>query len=142
MNPSRVISLHGNQVELVPATGGRSRMEHRKHVKYILPAKRVISELPEHEKFGRKSKLRLNPAAIPDLKWEWMEDRHTEGIGVTSGVKHMYECAANPQVNTILVNTYRNSSCALDICVVATMFSTVVSSKIDTCVTQEKWHCK
>ena len=68
VNPSRVIHLHGNQVKLAPATGGRSRMEHRKHVKYILPVERVISELPEYEKFGRKSKLRLDSATIPDFK--------------------------------------------------------------------------
>ena len=112
-------------------------MEHRKHVKYILPVKRVISELPEYEKFGRKGKLRLDLAAIPDLKWEWMEDRHMEGIGTTSGVKHMFECTTNPQVNTILVNTYRNSAYTQDICVVTTICSTVVSSKMDTCHSRE-----
>ena len=142
VNLSRVICLHGNQVELVPATGGRSRMEHRKHVKYILSVERFISELPEYEKFGRKSKLRLDPVAISNLKWEWTEDRNMEGIGMTSGVKHMYEFAANPQVKTILVNTRRNSAHLQDICVVTTMSSTVVSSKIDMSVTQEKWHCK
>ena len=89
-SPSRVLGVCGNQIELVPATGGRTRMEHRKHVKYILPAERVISELPEYGKFGRKSKLRLDPAAIPDIKWEWMEDRHTGSIGMTSEVKHMH----------------------------------------------------
>ena len=117
-------------------------MEHRKHVKYILPVERVISELPEYKNFGRKSKLRLDPAAIPDFKWEWMEDRHMEGIGTTSGIKHMYECGANPQVNIILVNTYRNSAHVQDLCVTTTMCSTVVSSKVGTCETQEKWHCK
>ena len=141
-SPSRVLSVYGNQVELVPATGGRSRMEHRKHIKYILPAERVISELPEYEKFGRKSKLRLDPAAIPDLKWEWMEDRNTGSIGMTSEVKHMHEKEALPQVNTILVNTYRNFVHVQDICVVKAMCSTVVSSRIDKCVTQEKWYCK
>ena len=130
--------MHGNQVELVPATGGRSRMEHRKHIKYILPAERVISELPEYEKLGRKSKLRLDPAVIPDLKWEWMEDRHTGSIGTTSEVKHMHGKEALSQVNIILVNTYRNSAYVQDICVVKTMCGTIVSSRIDRCITQEK----
>ena len=70
-SPSRVLKMVGNQVGLVPATGGKSRREHRKHVKYILPAKKIISDMPEHERFGRKSKLRLAPSAISDLSWEW-----------------------------------------------------------------------
>ena len=52
VNPSQVISLHGNQVELVPATGGRPR----KHLKYTLPAEKVISELPEYENLGEKAR--------------------------------------------------------------------------------------
>ena len=47
-SPSRVLKMVGNQVELVPATGGKSRREHRKHVKYILPAKKIISDMPEY----------------------------------------------------------------------------------------------
>ena len=58
---SRVLKMVGNQVKLVPVTGGKLRREHRKHVKYILPAKKIISDMPEYERFGRKSKLRLPP---------------------------------------------------------------------------------
>ena len=66
-SPSRVLKMVGNQVELVPATGGKLRREHRKHVEYILPAENVIADMPKYERFGRKSKLRLAPSAIPDL---------------------------------------------------------------------------
>ena len=34
----RVVTLQGQQVELMPAHGGKTKMEHVTHVKYILPA--------------------------------------------------------------------------------------------------------
>ena len=48
-SPSIVLKMVGNQVELVPATGGKLRRKHRKHVKYILPAEKIISDMPEYE---------------------------------------------------------------------------------------------
>ena len=42
-------------------------MKHIKHVKYILPADRYIKQIPDHNDFGRKTTLRLNPDRIPDL---------------------------------------------------------------------------
>ena len=47
-----IISFKGNQVELIPATGGRSKMEHISNIKYIMPAERYISQLPDYELFG------------------------------------------------------------------------------------------
>ena len=89
VSPSRVVIVRGNQVKLVPTTGGKSRMEHRKFVKYILPADKIILEIPNYERFGRKSKLQLTPSAIPNLKWEWTEDLHLDGIELMSTVKHL-----------------------------------------------------
>ena len=37
-------------------------------MKYILPADRVISNLPNYQSFGRQSKLRINPQHTPILK--------------------------------------------------------------------------
>ena len=88
-SPSRVLKMVGNHVKLVPATGGKLRREHRKHVKYILPAEKIISDMPEYERFGMKSKLRLAPSTIPDLGWEWTEDLHTQDIGLPSKVQNM-----------------------------------------------------
>ena len=45
--------------------------------------------MPEYERFGRKSKLRLAPSTIPDLGWEWTEDLHTQDIGLPSKVQNM-----------------------------------------------------
>ena len=65
----RVVTLKGNQVELMPSTGGKTFMAHITHVKPITPADRVIQQIPDYLQFGRKHILRLNPQNIPDLGW-------------------------------------------------------------------------
>ena len=66
----RVISLKGNQVEVMPATGGKSHFVHIQDIKYVLPADSIIAKLPNYDNFGRKTTLRINPDNIPDLHWE------------------------------------------------------------------------
>ena len=44
-------------------------MVHIKDIKVILPVDRVINEMPDYTKFGKKSKLDLDPTKIPDLNW-------------------------------------------------------------------------
>ena len=44
-------------------------MVHIKDIKVILPVDQVINEMPDYTKFGRKSKLDLDPMKIPDLNW-------------------------------------------------------------------------
>ena len=39
----RIVSFKGNQVKLIPSTGGRSKMEHISNIKYIMPTERYIS---------------------------------------------------------------------------------------------------
>ena len=39
----RIVSFKGNQVELIPSTGHRSKMEHISNIKYIMPTERYIS---------------------------------------------------------------------------------------------------
>ena len=58
-------------------------MKHIKHVKYILPADRYISQLPDYSKFRRKTTLRMNPDHIPDLHWKLANAHHTPSIGCT-----------------------------------------------------------
>ena len=48
----RIVSFQGNQVELIPSTEGKSKMEHVSNIKYIMPAERYISQLPDYELFG------------------------------------------------------------------------------------------
>ena len=87
----RIVSFKGNQVELIPSTGGKSKMEHISNIKYIMPAERYISQIPDYKTFGRQTKLRLNPCNIPDLSWKWAETVHTQDIGrvTTSQIFHV-----------------------------------------------------
>ena len=64
-----MVAIKGNRVEVAPAEGGKSQMVHITDVKYILPADNIIAKLADY-KFGRKTKLRLNPQNVPDLNWE------------------------------------------------------------------------
>ena len=50
-----IVSFKGNQVKLIPSTGGKSKMEHISNIKYIMPAERYISQLPDYEIFGRQT---------------------------------------------------------------------------------------
>ena len=79
----RIVSLKGNQVEIQPTNGGPTEMKHIKHVKYILPTDRYISQLPDYSKFGRKTTLRMNPDHMLDLHRKLVNTYHTTSIGYT-----------------------------------------------------------
>ena len=79
----RVVSLKGNQVEIQPAIRGPTEMKHIKHVKYVLPTDKYISQLLNYSWFGRKTALRLNPDHIPELHWKLTNTYHTINIGQT-----------------------------------------------------------
>ena len=55
------------KVELIPSTGGKSKMEHISNIKYIMPTECYKSQIPDYETFGRQMKLCLNPHNIPNL---------------------------------------------------------------------------
>ena len=66
----RVVSLKGNPVEVMSATGGKSHFVHIQDIKYVLPADSIIAKLPNYNNFARQTTLRLNPDNIPDLHWD------------------------------------------------------------------------
>ena len=76
----RVISQKGNQVEIQPAEGGETVMFHVTDVKKIIPVDQAISQLPDYNKLGRLTKLRLNPRNIPDLDWKLASELNTTPI--------------------------------------------------------------
>ena len=45
---------------------------------------RVNNEIPDYTKFGRKSKLDLDPAKIPDLNWDLSTKLHTQTTPTTT----------------------------------------------------------
>ena len=55
-------------------------MKHIKHVKYVLPIDKYISQLPDYSWFGRKTTLRINPDKILDLHWKLVGTHHTTNI--------------------------------------------------------------
>ena len=131
----------GNQVKLVPATGGKSRREHRKHVKYILPAEKIISDMPKYERFGRKSKLRLAPSAIPDLGWEWTEDLHTQDIGLPSKVQNMkVPRPKGEELHTVYVKSCNNLVKIHGEVKLVQSCGMFVSTKPSVCMAKKLWH--
>ena len=73
----RVISQKDNQVEKWPAEGGETVKFHVTDVKKIIPVDQAISQLPDYNKLGRQTKLRLNPKNIPDLDWQLASELNT-----------------------------------------------------------------
>ena len=73
----RVISQKGNQVEIQPAEGGETVKFHVTDVKKITSVDQAISQLPDYNKLGRLTKLRLNPKNIPNLDWQLVSELNT-----------------------------------------------------------------
>ena len=83
-----VVAIKGNQVEIAPAEGGKSQMVHITDVKYILPADSIIAKPPDYNKFGCKTKLRLNPQNVPDLNWELATTANTKPMPPTTTINY------------------------------------------------------
>ena len=131
----RIVSFKGNQVELIPSTGGRSKMEHISNIKYIMPAERYISQLPDYEIFGPQTKLHLNPNNIPDLSWKWADTVNTQDIGkvTVSHIFHMDDMLTQDAVEMILVNTNVYTHSTTNLCTTGDVWKTVVNSSIKPC---------
>ena len=80
----RVLKMRGNQVDVQSVLGDQVKMVHIKDVKVILPVDKVINEMPDYTKFGRKSKLDLDPTKIPDLNWVLLTRIHTHTTPMTT----------------------------------------------------------
>ena len=71
-----VIKQKGNQVEIRPAEGGETTKVHVTDVKKVTPAEHIATQLPDYNKLGRLTKLKLNPKSIPDLDWQLASELH------------------------------------------------------------------
>ena len=100
----RVVAIKGNQVEVTPAEGGKNQMVHITDVKYILPADNIIAKLPNYIKFGRKTKLRLNPQNIPDLNWGLAITANTKSIPTTTTATYTFPMSAVIKTTTSAPN--------------------------------------
>ena len=131
----RIVSFKGNQVELIPSTGGKSKMEHISNIKYIMLAERYIYQLPDYEIFGQQTKLHLNPKNIPDLSWKWADTVNMQDIGkmTVSHIYHMDDFLIHHDVNTILVNTGVYTHSTNNFCTTVDVCKTVISSSTEPC---------
>ena len=71
-----VIKQKGNQVEIKPAEGEETTKVHGTDIKKVIPAHHISAQLPDYNKLGRLTKLRLNPKSIPDLDWQLASELH------------------------------------------------------------------
>ena len=76
----RVVSQKGNQVEIRPAEGGETIKFHMTDIKKVIPVDQAITQLPDCNKLGCLTKLRLNPKNIPDLDWQLVSELNTTPI--------------------------------------------------------------
>ena len=49
-------------------------------IKKVVPVDQAIAQLPDHNKLGHLTKLRLNPKNIPDLDWQLASELNTTSI--------------------------------------------------------------
>ena len=112
----RIIKLVGHKVHLQPCQGGPVREEHLDHIKYVLPADRYISAVPDYERFSCKTNLRLNPKNIPDLQWDLTNELHTLNIGAvfTTPQGKTEEIDEIVEVNTMYINICSYIKCKID----------------------------
>ena len=120
-------------------------MEHISNVKYIMPAERYISQIPNYETFGCQMKLCLNPRNIPDLSWKWAEMVHTQDIGkvTTSQIFHVDVKSAEKKeksvktslvyedLESIYVNSHMYTIPSKAICTVTDSCNMVVSNCVN-----------
>ena len=108
----RIVKLVGHKVHLQPCQGGPTREEHLDHIKYVLPADRYISVVPDYEQFGHKTNLRMSPKNIPDLKWNMTDELHAMNIGAVLKPQHK-GTREDREVNEIVdINTMYNNICS------------------------------
>ena len=110
-------------------------MEHISNIKYIMPAERYISQMPDYEIFGQQTKLHLNPQNIPDLSWKGANTIHTQDISrvIVSHIFHLDDLLTQDVVNTILVNANVYTQPTADLCTTVSACTTMVSSYEKSC---------
>ena len=62
----KVVFQKGNQVEIRPAEGGETIKFQMTDIKKVIPVDQAITQLPDYNKLGHLTKLRLNLKNIPD----------------------------------------------------------------------------
>ena len=96
-----VIKQKGNQVEIRPAEGGETTKVHVTDIKKIIPADHISAQLPDYNKLGRLTKLRLNPRSIPNLDWQLASELHPS-LALYKTAKVTDQITATTQATSII----------------------------------------
>ena len=97
----RVIKQKGNQVEIRLAEGGETTKVHITDVKKVIPAEHFSTQLPDYNKLGCLTKLRLNLKSIPDLDWQLASELHPS-TSLYQTAKISDQVTATTQATTIV----------------------------------------
>ena len=96
-----VIKQKGNQVEIKPAEGGETTRVHVTDIKKVIPADHISAQLPDYNKLGRLTKLRLNPKSILDLNWQLASELHPS-LALYKTAKIYDQVTATTQATSII----------------------------------------
>ena len=97
----RVVKQKGNQVEIRSAQGGQTTKVHVTDIKKVTPAEHISTQLPDYNKLGRLTKLRLNPKSIPDLDWQLASELHPN-LALYQTAKISDQVTATTQATTMV----------------------------------------
>ena len=97
----RAIKQKGNQVEIKLAEDGETTKVHVTDIKKIIPADHISIQLPDYNKLGRLTKLRLNPKSIPHLDWQLASELHSN-LALYKTVKISDQVTATTQATSII----------------------------------------
>ena len=67
----RVIKYLGKTQVLLRNSKGEEAKHHVAYLKKTNPIQETVKKIPDFRKFGRATKLQLNPDRVSDLKWEY-----------------------------------------------------------------------
>ena len=88
-------------MEIRPADGGETSKVHVTDIKKVTPAEHISTQLPDYNKLGRLTKLRLNPKNIPDLDWQLASELHPN-ISLYQTAKMSNQVTATTQATTMV----------------------------------------
>ena len=88
-------------MEVRPAEGGETTKAHVTDIKKVTPAEHISTQLPDYNKLGRLTKLRLNPKNIPDLDWQLASELHPN-ISLYQTAKMSTQVTATTQATTMV----------------------------------------
>ena len=96
----RVVSIKGNQVQIIPKEGGPMKWVHIVDLKYILPVDAIISTIPPNDNAQRATKLTINPKNVPNLNWILATTLNTNFTTQTPSIRD-----TQPKLTTTTVST-------------------------------------